>query len=137
VLSHDGHQLRGWITRKNVLAALAERVSSSAREIEQGALAAEFAVEDPASRVRLPTTPLRGYQIIELTIGRESPARGRRLDGIGWPHGSIPVAVTKGREILAARRDVELRAGERVIVLSRTASPERDRQQPFSAHGEP
>jgi chloride channel protein, CIC family len=117
VLSHDRQELRGWITRNNVLAALAERISISAREIEQGAHAAEFAVDDPASAVRVPSTPLRGYRIVELSVGSGSPPVGRRLDEIHWPPGSLPVAVTSGGEILAARRDSELRAGERVIVL--------------------
>jgi CIC family chloride channel protein len=123
VLSHDGKRLLGWVTRNNVLAALAEKVTASPAEIERGAAAAEFAVEDPAERVHVPSTPLRGYRLIELTIARDSPSLGRRLDQIPWPPESLPVAVTKGREILAARNDIELQAGERVIVLARATKP--------------
>jgi CIC family chloride channel protein len=123
VLSHDGERLLGWITRNNVLAALAERLTASSQEIERGALAAEFAVEDPDEQLHVPSTPLRGYQLLELTIGARSPALDRRLDQIHWPAASLPVAVTKGREILAARPDIELRAGERVIVLVADAVP--------------
>jgi CIC family chloride channel protein len=123
VLSHDGERLLGWITRNNVLAALAERLTASTQEIERGALAAEFAVEDPDEQVHVPSTPLRGYQLLELTIGPRSPALDRRLDQVPWPAASLPVAVTKGREILAARPDIDLGAGERVIVLVADGAP--------------
>ncbi len=107
-----------------MLSAIAERVRASAQEIEKGAEAAEFAVQDPAKRVHLPSTPLRGYQIIELTIGPGSPALGRRLDQIQWPDGARVVAVTEERETRAALDDVQLKPGERVIVLAPAAEPE-------------
>jgi CIC family chloride channel protein len=117
VLSRDG-QLRGWLTRADVLRALASKLSSSEEEIEEGAVAADFAVDDPVTAVHLPSTPLRGYQILELRIFADSPARGRRVADIQWPPGCIVVAVTQGREIHAARHDLELQPGERVIVLA-------------------
>jgi Trk K+ transport system NAD-binding subunit len=39
---------------------------------------------------------------------------------IEWPPGSIVVAVTQAREIHAARPDLKLHPGERVIVLAPT-----------------
>jgi CIC family chloride channel protein len=126
VLSHDAQQLRGWITRNDVLSAVAERVDSSTREIEEGALASEFSVDDPESRVHVPNTPLRGYRIVELTVGTDSPAAGRRVDEIRWPAGCRVVAMTEQREIRAAASDARLRAGERVIVLA-PLPPEPDR----------
>ena len=122
VLSHDGERLRGWITRNDVLRLLEQRVSSSVGEIERGALAAGFALDRPESRLHVPSTPLRGYEILELSVGSRSPALGRRLGEIRWPPGCLVVAVTEGREILAAGRDIELRAGERVILLAPVAS---------------
>jgi CIC family chloride channel protein len=116
VLSRDGH-LRGWLTRAGVLRALSTTLRSSEGKIEKGALAAEFAVNDP-SAVHIPSAPLRGYQILELRILPDSPARGRRVRDIDWPAGSIVAAVTKGREIRVARPDVQLDSGERVIVLA-------------------
>jgi chloride channel protein, CIC family len=136
VLSHDGNQLEGWITRANVLAALADRVGSSSREIEHGARAAQFAIEDPASALHVPT-PLRGYELVELAIGPGSPVLGRQLDEIRWPDGSLAVAVIKGREILAARSDVELSAGERVIVLAPLPSSENQVRGPIKVSSEP
>jgi CIC family chloride channel protein len=116
VVSRDG-QLRGWLTRADVLKALTTKLSSGEREIQEVA-AAEIAVENLSSAVSAPSTPLRGYEILELRIYPDSPARGRRLTEIQWPPGVIVAAVTQGREVLAARPDLELCAGERVIVLA-------------------
>jgi CIC family chloride channel protein len=48
VISRDG-QLRGWLTRADVLRALATELTSSEEEIEEGAVAAEFAAADPSA----------------------------------------------------------------------------------------
>ena len=117
VLSRDG-QLRGWLTRADVLRALATELGSSEQEIEEGALAAEFGVKNPSAAVHLPGTPLRGYQMLELRILADSPARGRRVADIQWPPDCLVAAVTNGREIRAARPELLLEPGERVIVLA-------------------
>ena len=89
VISHDRQHLQGWITRHDVLHTLAENVSSSIREIEHGAIAADFAVPDPEALAHTPTTPLTGYEIVEITINPGSPALGRRVGNIAWPPGSL------------------------------------------------
>jgi CIC family chloride channel protein len=119
VVSRDG-QLRGWLTRADVLKALTSKLSSGEEEIEEGAVAAEFAVDDPSAAIRMPSTPLRGYEILELRILPDSPARGHRVAEIQWPPGCIVAAITQGREIHAAGPDLELQPGERVIVLAPT-----------------
>ena len=134
VLSPDGQHLRGWITRTNVLRVLAERVSSSEREAEQGRLATEFSDKNASSRVHQPRTPLDGYQIVELTIPAGSPGVGKRLDEVGWPAGSQVVAVTEGRELVTPRDDIQLRPGERIVLLVPIAAEE---ENPFSAAPEP
>ena len=121
VLSHDGERLLGWITRQNVLGAIAQRVGASAREIEQGALAGEYARPDAEARVHTPSTPLDGYELVEIVIGPHSPALGQRLDEVAWPPRTIAAAVTEGREIVAPRPDLELRVGERVVLLAPAA----------------
>jgi CIC family chloride channel protein len=123
VLSADRQHLRGWITRRQILRALSRSVSTSARDVERGAEAAEFAVDDPSSRIHLPTSPLSGYETVEITIDARSPALGKRVDDVLWPPGCLVVAVTEGRELVAPRGDAELRAGERVIILAPTAHP--------------
>jgi Trk K+ transport system NAD-binding subunit len=96
---------------------LAERVDSSAREAERGRLAAEFSEKDAASRIHVPRTPLEGYEIVEVAIGPESPALGRRIGEVPWPPGSIVVAASEERELVTPRSDIELRAGEQVLLL--------------------
>ena len=123
VLSPDGVHLRGWITRHNVLRGLAERVGSSAREAERGSLAAEFSEKDAASRVHVPRTPLGGYEIVEVTIRPGSPVLGRRIGEVPWPPASIVVAASEKGELVTHRSDLELRSGERVVLLAPTRTP--------------
>ncbi len=122
VLSSDREHLIGWITRRSVLQAISGRLSSSIRDVERGALAAESGADDADSRLHTPSSPLDGYEIVEITISRESPALGRRLGELPWPPGYLVVAVTERREIGAPQSDSELRVGERVILLAPAAS---------------
>ncbi len=117
MLARDGHLL-GWLTRADVLMALSTQLRSSESEIETGAAAAELSAGYPDRPIHLPSTPLHGYELLELRVGADSPARERRVADIHWPAGATVVAVTQGREIRAARPDLELQAGERVIVLA-------------------
>ena len=117
VLSHDGQRLRGWITRQDLLRALGDRVTASAPEIERGALAAEFAIDDPESRVHVPTTPLEGYRIVEVTIGPGSPASGRRAHELELPAGALLVAVSEDGKMVAPQNDVQLDPGDKLVLL--------------------
>ena len=121
VISNDRQHLQGWITRHDVLHTLAKNASASIREIEHGAIAADFAVPDPKALAHTPSTPLSGYEIIEITINPGSPALGRPAGNIAWPPGSLIVAVTDGQEIIPLRNDTELHAGERVTLLAPAA----------------
>ena len=118
MISHDRQHLQGWITRHDVLQTLAQNISSSIREIEHGAIAADFAAPDPKTLAHTPTTPLSGYEIVEITINPGSPALGRRIDNISWPPGSLIVALTHGHERVPLRNDTQLHAGERVTLLA-------------------
>ncbi|HWG72438.1 MAG TPA: chloride channel protein [Acidimicrobiales bacterium] len=122
VLSPDGQHLRGWVTRHNVLRVLAERVSSTEREAESGRLAAEFSDDDAVSKVHAPRTPLDGYEIVELAVRHGSPGAGKRLGEVSWPAGSQVVAVTEHHELVTPRSDIQLRPGERVVLLVPIAS---------------
>ena len=102
------------------------------REIEAGATAAEYAAKDPPAAIHTPSTPLRGYEMLELRILPGSPASGRRVSDIAWPAGCTVVAITQGREIHAARPDLELHPGERAIVLAPTTHHGRH-AQPLAA----
>jgi CIC family chloride channel protein len=123
VLSHDQEHLQGWITRHNVLTALARSVDSSAPSTERGAIASDYG-DDPEASVHRPSAPLSGYEIVEVTIGPESPALGRRADEISWPQGCFVVALTEGREITVPDANATLRSGESVILLAPARDPE-------------
>jgi TrkA-C domain len=58
------------------------------------------------------------YEVLELQILPDSPAQGRSIADIDWPTDTIVVAVTQHREIHAARPDLRLHPGERVMVLT-------------------
>ena len=126
VLSHDGQQLRGWITRQDLLQALGNRVAAATPEIERGALAAEFAVDDPEESVHAPTTPLQGYRIVAATVTPDSPAHGQRVEQLELPAGSFLVAVSHRGRMLAPRNGMQLEAGDQAIVLTPAPSEEPD-----------
>ena len=85
--------------------------------------------EDAASRLHVPHTPLEGYEIVEVTIRPGSPALDRRIGEVPWPTGSIVVAATEERELVTPRSGIELRAGERVILLAPTSESGRHHDQ--------
>ena len=118
VLSHDEHTLQGWVTREDVMSALVGRARASARDIERGAEAAEFAVNEPHKQVHVPTMPLNGYEILEITISPQATACGRRLGELRWPTGSSVLAASEGHKLIAPGADIELRPGERIVLLT-------------------
>ena len=126
VLSGDRGHLRGWITRANVLTALSASVPASGGSIERGAITADRGDDDPESAAHRPGSPLRGYEIVEITISADSPALGRRIEEIAWPSGCHVVAVTEHRELAVPRRDSTLVTGGRVIVLAPTSAAARE-----------
>ncbi|HWD64244.1 MAG TPA: chloride channel protein [Solirubrobacteraceae bacterium] len=101
VLSHDS-QLRGWLTRNNVLSVLAEEIGATAASGPDGVS---------------PDNPLVGYRLLEIEVRPGSPAADRRVQDVEWPRATVPVAVTQGGEIRAVRPDTILPTGERLMVL--------------------
>jgi CIC family chloride channel protein len=76
----------------------------------------------PVSTAAAGPTPLDGYMTVEIRVDAGSPARGRRIGELELPPGALPVAVSDGREIVAARPEKQLAEGDRLIVLAPTAS---------------
>jgi CIC family chloride channel protein len=126
VLSHDREELEGWVTRQNVLAAIAGSVEPSDSSIERGAVAAVFAIDEPD--VHRPTTRLDGYQIVEITLDPTSPAVGQHPENIAWPAGCLLVATSEDEQISGADVNTTLTAGMRVILL--VAAPDARRPPP-------
>ena len=118
VLSDDREHLRGWITRGDVLRALAQSIEDVRQSTEAGAVAADFGAEDPEQAAHRSSAPLDGYEIVELSITPGSAAAGRCVGDIDWPDGAIVVAVTDRGEMVTPGPDALLHAGERVVVLT-------------------
>jgi len=131
VLSDDRQHVQGWITRHNILEALAQTVESSEQSIEHGAVAADFGADDPSLAAHQSSTPLTGYQIVEIAVGANSPALGRRVDEISWPPGCLVVAVTDQDARATSSTDTTLRDGTRISILARVG-PEALPQDPSS-----
>ena len=121
VLSDDNQTVQGWVTNNRVLQAIAQQISTSQTQATQGQLAAEWALPDPEAALREPPTPLRGYQILEVTIADGSPAAGQPLRTLTWPPGTIPVSVLHHRRLRDPHPDLALSPGDRIILLARQA----------------
>ncbi len=121
VISPDRENLQGWVTRRDVLDALASSLAGAAQDAARGAEAAEFGSPDPEASARRPRHPLSGYEIVEITVGESSPILGRRLSEIEWPRGTRLVALTENREIVPYGTHDEIAPGETLILLAPTA----------------
>ena len=121
VLSPDGHQVQGWITAPAVLRAIARQIATSQPATAQAQAAADWDHPDPVMLTQHPPNPLPGYRLVEITVTPGSPAAGRKLGDITWPHASTPVSVLRGRQLRPPRPQITLTPGDRVSLL--TAAP--------------
>jgi len=118
VISADAEHLQGWITSQNVLQAVARHMHA-APAAAQAQHAAGPALPGLRAAAREAPTPLRGYQILEITIPAGSPAAGRALGDITWPNEWIPVTVTVNRALRDPDPGLTLTPGDRVNLLAR------------------
>ncbi|HEY2769695.1 MAG TPA: chloride channel protein [Solirubrobacteraceae bacterium] len=123
VISHDGCELRGWLTVQDLVGTLANRLAESKDEIERGAVAADVGFDDPETQAHVPPTPLGDYRSVEITVAADSPALGRCLGELELPAGALVVAAGDGAGLAAARADRKLGEGDRLIVLAPAGSP--------------
>ena len=119
VLSADGQHLQGWITSQNVLQAVTRHIDTAQPAARQAKRAASPAFPGPLAAAREAPTPLRGYQILEITIPAGSPAAGRTLGDVTWPHEWIPVTVMDNRALRDPDPGITLTPGDRVNLLAR------------------
>jgi CIC family chloride channel protein len=132
VISADGQHLQGWITSQNVLQAVARHMHAGPASA-QAQQAAALAVSGPQAGPGQPPAPLRGYQILEITIPAGSPAAGQALGDTSWPPGWIPVTVLDNRTLRDPDPGIVLVAGDRVNLLAR----EPRTPQPAHPHAQP
>jgi CIC family chloride channel protein len=102
VMSGDGAQVEGWITNASVLQAVAREIGRPPGR---------------TARPLQPPNPLPDHQVVEITIGADSPDIGRELGGVPWPDGSIPVSVLRDRRLSDPDPGLVLRPGDRVSLL--------------------
>jgi CIC family chloride channel protein len=136
VISADGHHLQGWITSQNVLQAVARHTHAAPAAAPAPAQAqhpAAPAVPGPQAAPGQPPDPLRGYQILEITISAGSPANGQTLGGTTWPPGWIPVTILDNHTLRDPDPSITLAPGDRVNLLAR----EPDNPHPAHPHGQP
>jgi chloride channel protein, CIC family len=113
VLSADGQHVEGWVTSTSVLREIGRQITTAPAPAD-----ASPDHRGQASPPPEPPTPLPGYELIEITIGRDSPAAGQDLHDVTWPPGSTPVSVRHGRRLHAAGPGVTLAPGDRVSLLA-------------------
>ena len=128
VLSADGQQVQGWVTNNSVLQTVARKINTAQAQATQAQLAADWALPDPQSALRDPPTPLRGYQILEITIPDDSPAAGQPLRALTWPPGWTTVSVLHNRRMRYPNPAITLSPGDRIILLA--SEPGRAATQP-------
>ena len=114
VLSDDRSHLVGWITRNDVLNALARNIDLANAEAEPAALAAQTGHDDPLAAVETPPDPLIGYDIVR--VDNEDDV-GRRLSELEFPKGSRLVAVIKDGELQVPRAGDLVNPGDNLVLL--------------------
>jgi chloride channel protein, CIC family len=129
VLTSDGQQVQGWITNASVLAAIARQITGGQHPAQPPTAA------QPGAGPAAAPTPLPGYQVLEVTLGEDSPAAGRALGGIIWPPGCFPVSILRDRTLRDPDPALTLAPGDRVNLLTRT--PHRPAQPQPASHARP
>jgi CIC family chloride channel protein len=115
VLSDDGRRIQGWITSQSAIQTITRELGKHITITPPDAFigAGHPATEGPA-------TPLTGYQLVEVTIPRTSPALGRKLGTIPWPPGHLPVSYVRGPHLRQPDPDITITVGDRINLLTRT-----------------
>jgi CIC family chloride channel protein len=120
VLSSDGGHAAGWITNDSVLHAIAHEIGTAPPQAI-GAPAAQAADADLPDQATEPPTPLRGYQVLEITIRPGAPGAGKAIGTIAWPPGYLPVSILRDRSLHEPRPDLVLAPGDRISLLTSEA----------------
>ena len=116
VLAENGEAVVGWLTNRDVMRAFARRLGTSIKEIEEGAQAAQFAEDEPAISIHESPAPLLDYRLVAVSV--PEGVRRLRIADIGWPEGSLVVAIGRDGKSFTPSGKTELRAGDRLSVLT-------------------
>ena len=117
VLSLDEHQVEGWVTGASVFQVLAHRLAGTVVDPAHGPAAAGPEHDGAQVAVERPPALLRGFDIVEITITRDSQAAGRKLGEVRWPTVGVPVSMLREGSLRPPLPGVVLVEGDRVSLL--------------------
>jgi CIC family chloride channel protein len=135
VLDADRIRIVGWVTREDVVDAIAERLEAAEHEALLGMNAAEWATNPPAAGMRDAPNVLDGYAVVEVAVSEASLSDHRAPHHLAMPEGWILAAVrpsTERRTVVPGRAD-ELQPGDRIILLAPSPKSESGSPTPTTA----
>lgn len=120
VLDADRARIVGWVTREDVVDAIAERLESAEHEALLAMKAAEWATDRPAAGPRSAPNALENYAVVEIALAEGSLSGSRAPRDLALPEGWILAAVrpSKERRTVVPGRADELQPGDRLILLA-------------------
>jgi CIC family chloride channel protein len=121
VLSEDGRHVEGWITNQSALEKVTAELGTQFPPTSTTPLVGHGLASPEAGESR-PSTPLTGYQIVEVTFTESSSKVGRKFGTLVWPEGHFPVSIIHGNRVGDPHPDFILGPGDRVNLLTRTAA---------------
>jgi CIC family chloride channel protein len=120
VLSEDGRHVEGWITNQSALEKVTQELGSTRMSPPAGRPASTPPMS-PKAQDTSPSTPLTGYQIVEVMITASSTRVGQKLSAVRWPQEHVPVSFARGSHFRNPDPETILRVGDRINLLARTS----------------
>lgn len=117
VLSEDARNVLGWITPQSVLRTVAKELTTAQRE-------------ETESQPRT-TAALRGFHVVEVGIGDDSPHVGKRLGTIPWPPTHAPVSLLRRNRLRETDPSIVISAGDQINVLVPDRDEDPAREAPY------
>ena len=118
VLSDDGRRIQGWITNHSAIQTITRELGKHVTITPADAYTGGSGRLAPAA----PATPLTGYQLVEVTIPRTSPALGKKLGTITWPPDHLPVSYVRGPRLRQPDPEITIAVGDRINLLARNST---------------
>ncbi|MEA9983836.1 chloride channel protein [Subtercola sp. RTI3] len=103
VLSEDATTILGWVSTHSIVASVARELTARSGD---------------SVRSAAPSSNLRGFHVLEVSISAESDDVGRTLGSLTWPRGHIPVSVARGGQLGEADPSMILVTGDHINVLA-------------------
>ncbi len=116
------HRVIGWVTYHDVLHSLAQRMSEVETQTVSASLAAEWAIPDASTQVRVPPTPLEGYRLVEIRVNKARTGTRRVIEDLALPLGAFALAIQRDGTTIVAKTATELETGDHLLCLMPTSS---------------